>query len=69
MAVTKKPHTFEIARIGKYGENSVFCPVCRIVRSHTAMRIHIAKSVDQKHKDYYQKNTFEETIIRRVWKN
>lgn len=61
-------HSFKIVEETKYGGNIVECPVCGIRRWDSAMRIHIAKANDQEHKNYYQENTFEETITRRVWK-
>lgn len=68
--MTPPPIPFEIVSTSKYlpGNAVVKCPVCGITRWNTAMKVHIAKSPDKKHKAYYKQNTVEVVTTKRVWK-
>jgi hypothetical protein len=67
----QQKHSFEVVRNSqKSGAQVVKCPICGIHRWDSAMRIHIARmaKTDKAHKKYYEANTFEEIITRRIWK-
>ena len=59
----------QIEYFGQYQSYSYECPVdgCRIRRQGKNMKMHIAKSQNNAHREFYNKYTKMENSKRRVW--